>query len=82
MSRARLRDLGITIGEHPIGAHNAITDVPGVTVGHTTLIHDEPRIARTGVTVVMPRSGNVQDDNVLPSCRLSTHDNSYWRKVA
>ncbi len=82
MSRARGRDLGIVIGEHPIGPNNAITDVPGVTVGHTTLIHDEPRIARTGVTVVMPRGGNVQDDNVLPSCRVSTHNDSNERKAA
>ena len=65
MSRARLRDLGIEIGDLPVGANNAITDVPGVTVGHTTLIHDEPRIARTGVTVVMPRGGQVQNDNVF-----------------
>ncbi len=55
MNRSRLRDLGITIGEYPIGAHNAITDVPGIRVGQTTLIWDEPRIARTGVTVILPR---------------------------
>ncbi|MCS7070431.1 MAG: P1 family peptidase, partial [Anaerolinea sp.] len=55
MGRARLRDLGITIGMLPTGPHNAITDVPGVRVGHTTLIADEPRIARTGVTIIQPR---------------------------
>jgi len=54
--RARLRDLGITIGRWPTGPHNAITDVAGVRVGHTTLIHDLPRIARTGVTVILPRT--------------------------
>ena len=53
--RKRLRDLGITIGRLPPGKHNAITDVPGVFVGHTTLIFDEPRVARTGVTVILPR---------------------------
>ena len=53
----RLRDLDITIGEFPTGPHNAITDVAGVRVGHTTIIHDEPRVARTGVTVIMPRDG-------------------------
>jgi D-aminopeptidase len=53
---ARLRDLGITIGDLPTGPHNTITDVPGVTVGHSTIIHDEPRVARTGVTVVIPRT--------------------------
>jgi D-aminopeptidase len=53
--RQRLRDLGITIGHLPTGTYNAITDVPGVKVGHTTLIYDEPRIARTGVTMILPR---------------------------
>ena len=56
MTRTRLRDLGIVVGELPTGEHNTITDVPGVTVGHTTLIKDSPRIARTGVTVVLPRA--------------------------
>lgn len=56
MTRSRLRDLGITVGRLPAGAYNAITDVPGVWVGHRTLVYDQPRIARTGVTVVMPRS--------------------------
>lgn len=55
----RLRDLNITIGRFPTGPHNAITDVPGVLVGHTTLIHDEPRVARTGVTIIMPRGGDI-----------------------
>jgi len=48
MTRARLRDLGITIGRFPTGQHNAITDVPGVWVGHTTLIRDEPRVFLDG----------------------------------
>lgn len=55
MTRLRLRDLGIAIGVLPPGPHNAITDVPGVLVGHTTVIRDAPRVARTGVTVVLPR---------------------------
>jgi D-aminopeptidase len=59
MNRQRLRDLGISIGKYPTVAHNAITDVPGVRVGHTTLIYDEPSIARTGVTVILPREENV-----------------------
>ena len=54
--RARLRDLGISIGHWPTGPYNAITDVPGVRVGHTTLSYDTPRIARTGVTVILPRT--------------------------
>jgi D-aminopeptidase len=62
MPRQRLRDLGVTIGEFPPGPHNAITDVPDILVGHTTLIYDEPRVARTGVTVIVPRAGNVFND--------------------
>lgn len=52
MARPRLRDLGFTIGRLPTGPLNAITDVAGVAVGHTTIVRDEPRVARTGVTVV------------------------------
>jgi D-aminopeptidase len=62
MARARLRDLGILIGRYPPGEHNAITDVPGVLVGHKTLIYDEPFVVRTGVTVVIPRDGNIAKD--------------------
>jgi D-aminopeptidase len=61
MNRTRLRNLGITIGEYPTGPYNAITDVPGIRVGQTTLIWDEPRIARTGVTIVIPRDNIWQD---------------------
>lgn len=43
MTRARVRDLGITIGAFSPGTHNAITDVPGVWVGHKTVIRDTPR---------------------------------------
>ncbi|MER5425563.1 P1 family peptidase [Streptosporangium roseum] len=48
----RARDLGIVIGEHTPGEHNAITDVPGVRVGHCTVLR-EPAI-RTGVTAIVP----------------------------
>jgi L-aminopeptidase/D-esterase-like protein len=50
--RARARELGIVVGSLPTGEHNAITDVPGVRVGHTTLI--EGRDVRTGVTAIVP----------------------------
>jgi L-aminopeptidase/D-esterase-like protein len=56
----RARDLGVPFEGMP-GALNAITDVPGVLVGHTTLIEGQGRLrtgqgpVRTGVTVVMPR---------------------------
>ncbi len=65
MARARLRDLGISPGCLTPGTYNAITDVPGVTVGHSTIIRDEPRIARTGVTVVMPRGKAIWQDSVF-----------------
>lgn len=64
-NRTRLRDLGITIGRLPTGLHNAITDVEGVRVGHTTNISGSGRLivgegpVRTGVTAILPRSGNV-----------------------
>ncbi len=65
MARARLRDLGITIGCYPTGPLNAITDVPGVLVGHCTIVRDEPRIARTGVTIIMPRDGDIYRDSAF-----------------
>ena len=60
-SRHRLRDLGIVIGSYQVGPLNAITDVAGVKVGHTTLIQGDGPLkpgqgpVRTGVTVVIPR---------------------------
>lgn len=63
-SRPRLRDLGIDIGVMPTGIYNAITDVPGVRVGHTTVIHGDGRLkigrgpARTGVTAIHPHEGS------------------------
>ena len=58
----RLRDLGVVIGGYDPGPHNAITDVPGVKVGHATLIRDEPSVARTGVTMIVPRDGEIWTD--------------------
>lgn len=56
MSGKRIRDYGIRIGKLPAGARNAITDVPGVTVGHCTI--DTPE-HQTGVTVIMPAAHNL-----------------------
>jgi len=59
-SRPRARDLGVPFPGTP-GALNAITDVAGVTVGHTTIVEgDGPLVVgkgpvRTGVTAVLPR---------------------------
>jgi D-aminopeptidase len=63
-ARPRLRDLGIAIGTEPPGPLNAITDVPGVRVGHTTVIHGAGALrvgegpARTGVTAIHPHEGS------------------------
>ncbi|RSD20781.1 DmpA family aminopeptidase [Amycolatopsis eburnea] len=48
----RARDLGITLPGRP-GTHNALTDVPGVEVGYTTLVEGDS--VRTGVTAILPR---------------------------
>lgn len=61
----RLRDLGISFGDLPAGPLNAITDVADVWVGQTTLVYDEPRVARTGVTAILPRQGKVWTDPVF-----------------
>src|SRR5947207_10972102 len=58
----RARELGITIGILPTGELNAITDVPGVLVGHTTLVHGDN--IRTGVTAILPHSGNLFQEKV------------------
>jgi D-aminopeptidase len=61
-SRPRARDLGIAPGVHAPGALNAITDVDGVRVGHTTVIEGDK--VRTGVTAIVPHGGNVFQDKV------------------
>jgi D-aminopeptidase len=60
--KPRARDLGIAPGVHTPGALNAITDVEGVRVGHTTVI-DGDRV-RTGVTAVLAHGGNLFQDKV------------------
>lgn len=61
----RLRELGVSIGGLPTGEFNAITDVPGVLVGHSTLITDQPRVVRTGVTMVVPRENQIWTDHAF-----------------
>ncbi len=55
-ARCRARELGLAPGIFRPGAHNAITDVAGVAVGHVTLIEGEA--TRTGVTAIIPHGGN------------------------
>jgi D-aminopeptidase len=54
--------LGLKVGILPTGPLNAITDVAGVQVGHTTIIRGDD--VRTGVTAVLPHSGNLYRDKV------------------
>src|SRR5918994_7922851 len=61
--RRRLRELGYAIGRFPTGELNALVDVPGVLVGHRTLV-DEERL-RTGVTAILPHGGNLYEEKVL-----------------
>ena len=60
--RPRATDLGLKVGVLPRGPLDAITDVAGVTVGHKTLISGEN--IRTGVTAVLPHSGNLYRERV------------------
>lgn len=69
--RARARELGIRIGRFDTGPWNAITDVQGVAVGHTTLIEGEGPLqvgkgpVRTGLTVVFPHGDGIARDPVF-----------------
>jgi D-aminopeptidase len=58
----RASDLGLKVGILPTGPLNAITDVAGVKVGHTTIINGDN--VRTGVTAILPHSGNFYRDKV------------------
>ena len=60
--RPRARDLGIMPGAGQPGAHNAITDVAGVRVGHVTIATGDR--VRTGVTAIVPHAGNVFREKV------------------
>jgi D-aminopeptidase len=60
--RGRARDFGVETGILPAGKWNTITDVPGVMVGHKTLIVGDS--VRTGVTAVLPHDGNVFQEKV------------------
>ncbi len=61
-NRPRARDAGVEVGILPTGPLNAITDVAGVKVGHHTLWQGDS--IRTGVTVIVPHSGNLFQDKV------------------
>lgn len=72
MSRPRPRDLGISIGSGVAGPFDAITDVPGVRVGHRSIVRGEggdPRAVRTGVTTVFAH----EDDPWSAPVYAATH---------
>src|SRR5688500_3634675 len=62
VQRPRVRDIGLKVGILPTGSLNAITDVRGVLVGHSTVVRDDN--VRTGVTAVVPHGGNLFQEKV------------------
>ena len=58
----RARDLGLACGVLPPGERNSIADVPGVLVGHATLMEGD---IRTGVTAVLPHDGDLFQDKTV-----------------
>lgn len=60
--RPRAKDLGVLVGKFTPGRLNAITDVPGVRVGHATVVRGDS--IRTGVTVIFPHEGNLFESRV------------------
>jgi D-aminopeptidase len=61
-ARPRFAEAGLAVGALPQGPLNAITDVPGVKVGHVTRIEGDR--VRTGVTAILPHGGNLFQDRV------------------
>lgn len=76
VARARFRDLGFSLGLLPTGPFNAITDVPGVRVGHNTIVVGEgdlrPGIGpiRTGVTAILPHGGDLYTERVAAAVEV------------
>ena len=66
--RGRVRDLGLQVGALPTGRLNAITDVPGVRVGHRTVWRGDPGgpdpVIRSGVTAIWPHDGDLFRERV------------------
>src|SRR6267154_6324816 len=61
-ARPRCSDLGLKVGVLPTGPLDAITDVAGVRVGHTTIIRGDD--LHTGVTAILPHPGNLYREKV------------------
>ncbi len=69
MTRApfRARDIGLACGRLPPGKRNLISDVPGVTVGHRTMLDGD---IRTGVTAILPHGGDIFRDRPLAASHV------------
>jgi D-aminopeptidase len=76
-TRPRAADLGLKIGVLPAGKLDAITDVAGVAVGHTTIIRGDK--LRTGVTAILPHGGNLYREKVPGAVFVS---NGYGKLTA
>ena len=82
--RPRIRDLGIVIGDLKPGPRNSITDVDDVLVGHYTIIKGKGKLipgrgpVRTGVTVILPHSGNIFKEKVKGACYVI---NAYGKPI-
>src|SRR5512138_3244730 len=69
--RCRARELGVPLGRYRPGRWNAITDVAGVRVGHSTIVEGSGRLeagkgpVRTGVTAILPNPANVFEERVV-----------------
>lgn len=69
--RVRARELGLPLGRFKTGKHNAITDVAGVLVGHSTIIRGSGPLkpgqgpVRTGVTAILPNNNNIFMDRLI-----------------
>ena len=63
----RARDLGLACGRLPPGKHNRISDVPGVSVGHRTLVDGD---IRTGVTAICPHGGDLFRDRPVAASHV------------
>ena len=70
-TRVRARELGLPLGRFKPGRNNAITDVEGVLVGHSTIVRGSGKLVpgrgpvRTGVTAIQPAAGSVFEDRVV-----------------
>ena len=84
MRRVRVRELGILIGEMEPGRYNAITDVEGVGVGHSTIIKGEGPLVygfgpvRTGVTAITPHPREIYSEKVPAAVNIF---NAYGKSV-